>query len=310
MRHFIDLALWTSNDLWHIIQLAGALKLEYQTGGNRPLMAGKTLGMIMEKQSLRTRVSFEVAMQHLGGYTITMGPDEIGRLGERESVADTARVLSGYVQVIAARVFANRHIIELADHASVPVINALCDLHHPCQAMADVLTLYEHFGQLKGLRLAYVGDGNNVAASLALAAAHFGMHYTVATPRENALPRRFVEQSAEIARHTGGTLREFTDPAEAVRGVDAVYTDTWVSMGKESEAKALKERLRPYQVNDDLLTRAEPDAVVLHCLPAHRGEELTDSVADSSRALIFKQAANRLHVQKAILVKLLVLDKG
>jgi ornithine carbamoyltransferase len=305
MRHFLDLAEWSSNDLWHIIQLSVYLKTEYETGGNRPLMAGKTLGMIMEKQSLRTRVSFEVAMQHLGGKTITLGPDEIGRLGQRESVPDTARVLSGYVQFIAARVYSHQNIRLLAQYANVPVINALCDLHHPCQAMADMLTVYEHFGRLKGLRVAYVGDGNNVAYSLMLACAHFGVHFTIATPAGYALQEEQLDSAAHIAQHNGSTLRAFEDPAAATRDVDVIYTDTWVSMGQESQAQQRAEHFRAYQVNDDLLARADREAMVMHCLPAHRGDEISSNVADGPRSLIFKQAENRLHVQKGILVKLL-----
>jgi ornithine carbamoyltransferase len=306
MKHFIDLAEWSSRDLQHIIQLAVHLKTEYQTGGNRPLMAGKTLGMILEKQSLRTRVSFEIAMQHLGGSTITLAPYEIGRLGERESVPDIARVMSGYVQAIAARVYEHHHVRELAQWSSVPVINALCNLHHPCQAMADALTMVEHFGDLKGLHLAYVGDGNNVAVSLMHVAAHFGMHFHIASPPEYALPSEKIAQIEALAVRNGARIQAHTDPQDAVRGANVIYTDTWVSMGQEKETSNRIEILQPYQLNADLMSLADGEAMAMHCLPAHRGYEITEDIADGPRALIFQQAENRLHVQKAILVKLLV----
>jgi ornithine carbamoyltransferase len=309
VRHFIDLTNWQSRDLWHIIQLATHLKLEHQTGGNRPVLKGKALGIIFSKPSLRTRVSFEVAMQHLGGSSIALGPDEIGKLGERESIPDIARVMSRYVQVVAARVYSHWQIRELADHATIPIINALCDQAHPCQAMADMLTIFEHYGRIKGLRLAYVGDGNNVAASLLLAAAHFGMHFTIATPKEYELPARVLVAAAGFARSSGATIQTFNDPKVAVHDADVVYTDTWVSMGNETEAKERTEKLRPFQLNRELMAEAHKDSVVLHCLPAHRGDEITADVADGPQSLIFEQAENRLHAQKAILVKLLVLDR-
>ncbi|NWF70220.1 MAG: ornithine carbamoyltransferase [Chloroflexi bacterium] len=304
VRHFIDLHEWSSKDLWRILQLAVHLKAEWRSGGNRPVLHGKTLAMIFQKPSLRTRVSFDVAMQHLGGYALMLGPDEIG-LGKRESVADVARVLAGYTQIIAARVFAHQHVCELAQYARVPVINMLSDNSHPCQAMADVLTVYEHFGQLKGLKIAFIGDGNNVAASLLEAAAHFGMHFTIATPRGYELPAHVWERVKGLAAASGATYQAFVDPHEAARGAHVVYTDTWVSMGQEKEAAERVATMRPYQVNQGLLASADAQAVVLHCLPAHRGDEITDEVADGPQSLIFPQAENRLHAQKAILVDLM-----
>lgn len=304
MKHFLDLPSWSSKDLWQLIQLAVHLKTEWQSGGNRPVLAGKILGMVFQKPSLRTRVSFEVAMKHLGGDAIMMGPSEIG-LGKRESVADVARVLSGYVQGIMARVFDHEHVVELAKHSSVPVINGLSDECHPCQAMADMLTIYEHFGQLEGLKLAYVGDGNNVAVSLLSACAHFGLDFAIASPPGYEIPANAMVAVTDIARQSEIKIEVFEDPQPAVYNADVVYTDTWVSMGQEEETQSRLGVFQKYQVNADLLRHAKQTAVVLHCLPAHRGQEITDDVADGSQSLIFPQAENRLHAQKAILVKLM-----
>jgi ornithine carbamoyltransferase len=304
VRHFIDLHEWSSKDLWHLIQLAVHLKTEWQSGGNRAVLGGKTLGMIFQKPSLRTRVSFDVGMEHLGGHAIILGPDEIG-LGKRESLADVARVLSGYVQGIAARVFSHQHVTELAKWSRVPVINMLSDDSHPCQAMADALTIYEHFGALKGLKVAFIGDGNNVAASMLEAAAHFGMHFTIATPKGYELPAHVWERIKPIAEDNGATFQAFIDPYKAVDDAQVIYTDTWVSMGQEKESEQRIAIMKPYQVNRHLLEGADRNVAVLHCLPAHRGDEITDEVADGKNSLIFQQAENRLHAQKAILVELL-----
>lgn len=285
-----------------MIQLASHLKLEWQSGGNKPVLGGKTLGMIFQKPSLRTRVSFDVGMQHLGGHAIMMGPQEIG-LGERESIADVARVLSGMVQGIMARVFDHDHVLELAQWASVPVINGLSDDRHPCQAMADILTIVEHFGQTDGLKLAYIGDGNNVAVSLALACAHFGLDFAIASPQGHELPAHVVDLAKKI--NPGMTITLLHEPSEAVAGVDIIYTDTWVSMGQESEAAERVQAFHKYQVNQPLLSLAEKHTIVMHDLPAYRGKEITDDVADGPQSVIFEQAANRLHAQKAILVSLM-----
>jgi ornithine carbamoyltransferase len=305
MKHFLDFTDWTTKDLWHIIQLAAHLKLEWQSGGNRPVLKDKTLGMVFQKPSLRTRVSFDVAMQHLGGHAIMIGPDEIG-LGKRESIPDVARVLSGYVHCIMARVFDHNHLEQLAAHSRVPVINGLSDDRHPCQAIADMLTIFEHFGHLNGLHLAYIGDGNNMAASLLLACAHFGIHFTIASPRNYELPAKAMIAAAEIARKSGVTVSTYNDANRAVEGADIIYTDTWVSMGQEAESSKRLEDLKCFQVNQQLVERAKKDAVVMHCLPAHRGQEITDDVADGPHSIIFPQAENRLHAQKAILVKLML----
>jgi ornithine carbamoyltransferase len=304
MKHFLDLPSWPSKDLWQLIQLACHLKAEWQSGGNKPVLAGKLLGMVFQKPSLRTRVSFEVAMKHLGGDAIMIGPSEVG-LGKRESVADVARVLSSYVDGIMARVFDHQHIIELAEYSSVPVINGLSDERHPCQAMADMLTIYENFGRLRGLKLAYIGDGNNVAASLLAACAHLGIDFSIASPEGYGISANAMLSTAAIARQRGIKIETFTDPQAAVYNADVIYTDTWVSMGQEEDTKKREEAFANYQVNKELLSYAKQTTIVMHCLPAHRGQEITDEVMDGQQSLVFAQAENRLHAQKAILVKLL-----
>ncbi len=304
MRHFIDLMDWSTEDLRQLLDLAVHLKMDWRSGGNQPVLKGKALAMVFQKPSLRTRVSFEIGMQQLGGSALMISPQEIG-LGKRESVADVARVLSGYVQGIMARVFDHGHVVELAKWGSVPVINGLSDAQHPCQALADVLTIYERFGRIDGVRIVYIGDGNNVALSLAQAAANFGAHFAVATPPGYGLAEEDMATVGEIAERTGGSIEAFEDPYTAVKNADVVYTDTWVSMGQEAETEQRLAALRPYQVNDDLLRRADKHAIVMHCLPAHRGDEITDSVADGDQSAIFQQAENRLHAQKAVLVTLM-----
>lgn len=301
-RHFLDLAEWSSADLQGLLQLAVELKREWRDGGNRQLLAGQTLGMIFQKASLRTRVSFEVGMNHLGGHAIMLGADEVG-LGKRESVADVARVLSGMVQGIMARVYDHQDVVDLAAWASVPVINGLSDDRHPCQALSDMLTITEHFGRTDGLRLCYLGDGNNIAASLALACAHFGLHFTVSSPEGYALDEEVLADAEKINPRIDICLQ--SDPVLAAADADILYTDTWVSMGQEAEAAERRQVFRPWQLNAELLARAPSQAVVMHDLPAYRGKEITDEVADGERSLIFPQAANRLHAQKAILVELM-----
>lgn len=303
MRHFIDLADWSTEDLRQLLDLAVYLKTEWRSGGNKPVLKGKALAMVFQKPSLRTRVSFEVGMQQLGGTALMIGPQEIG-LGQRESIPDVARSLSRFVQGVMARVFAHSHLTELAAHATVPVINGLSDAQHPCQAMADVLTIYERFGRLDGVRVVYVGDGNNVALSLGQAAANFGAHFAVASPRAYSLSEDDLSGVAEIAERNGGTVEAYEDPYTAVKNADVVYTDTWVSMGQTETPERIA-ALTPYQVNDDLMRHAGKNAIVMHCLPAHRGQEITDSTADSAQSAIFDQAENRLHIQKAILVTLM-----
>lgn len=303
-RHFLDLADWTSTEIRTLLDLAQQLKAEWQRGGNEPVLRGKTLAMIFQKPSLRTRVSFEVAMQHLGGSAIMLGPNEIG-LGKRESVADVARTLAAYTQIIMARVFDHQHVVDLARYAGIPVINGLTDAHHPCQALADALTIQERLGGLNGVTVAYVGDGNNVAASLAQVIAHTGGHFRIATPPPYGLSEDVLDGVDTIARANGGTVAAFHDPFAAVVDADVVYTDTWISMGQEAETEARLPVFQTYQVNRALLEAAKPSALVMHCLPAHRGYEITDEVADGPQSALFQQAANRLHAQKAILATLM-----
>ena len=304
MKHFLELASASTDELHDLLDLALRLKAEWRAGGNEPLLRGKTLGMIFLKPSLRTRVSFEMAMKHLGGGAIMLGPQEIG-LGVRESIPDVARVLSGYVDGIMARVFDHADVVELSQYASVPVINGLSDGYHPCQALGDMLTIHEHFGRLAGLRLAFVGDGNNVAASVALACAHFGVSFSIATPEGYEMQRPVREQAYGIAGRNGSILEMRTRPQMAVAEADVVYTDTWVSMGQEAEAAERADEFHAYQVNDALLSQAKSNAIVMHCLPAHRGDEITDAVMDGAQSRVFQQAENRMHAQKAILARLL-----
>jgi ornithine carbamoyltransferase len=281
--------------------LERALELKRRGSKTDTRMAGLTAALLFQKPSLRTRVSFEVAMVELGGHAAYLSPAEI-QLGQREAVTDVARVLSRYIDLIVARVFLHADVMELAREASVPVINALSDREHPCQILADLLTLYERRGSLRGLRLAYVGDGNNVAHSLALAAPGLGIELRFACPDGYEPDPAIMEQA--LAGAPPGGLELFRDPREAVRGADAVYTDAWYSMGQESEAEARAPIFRKYQLNDDLLAYADPDAVAMHCLPAHRNHEITDAVMDGRASVVYDQAENRLHVQKALLLEL------
>ncbi|HKH78268.1 MAG TPA: ornithine carbamoyltransferase [Rubrobacteraceae bacterium] len=265
----------------------------------KPLF-GKTLAMVFQKPSNRTRVSFEVGMYHLGGHALHLSPEEI-QIGKRETPSDTGRVLARYIDAIMVRTFDHDDLEELAGAADVPVINGLSDAHHPCQALADLLTVKEELGQLEGVKLAYVGDGNNVAHSLAIGCALTGAELTIAHPEGHAPDERIVQLAARLG--AAPTLTE--DPHEAVAGARAVYTDVWASMGQESEAEERMAKFRPYQVDEALMARAAPDAFFLHCLPAHRGEEVTAGVIDGPRSRVFDQAENRLHAQKALLYLLL-----
>jgi ornithine carbamoyltransferase len=303
MKHFITLADLSAEEFWGLLNEAARLKEEWKAGGNSPLLKGKTLGMLFQKPSLRTRVSFEVGVLQLGGHALYLSPNEV-QLGKRESTPDVARVLAGYVDCIMARVFAHKDVATLAAYSRVPVINGLSDFLHPCQALADMFTLYEHWhGEMRGRKLAYVGDGNNVCHSLLFAAVHAGLDITVATPPGYEPDRHVVTAAQEMPSNSSVTVTN--DPREAVSGAHAVYTDVWASMGQESEQATRQQVFPPYQVNDDLLRCASPDAVVLHCLPAHRGEEITDQVMDGPQSLVFVQAENRLHAQKALLVALM-----
>ena len=266
----------------------------------RGALAGKTLAMIFEKPSLRTRVTFETGMTQMGGHAIYLAPADI-QLGSRESIPDVARNLERWVDVIMARTFRHDSVVQLGRHARIPVINALSDYSHPCQALADFQTLREALGDLKSAHLAYVGDGNNVCHSLMFAAAKSGATFTAVTPEGYEPRKEVVDLALSDARDTGAKIRLVRDPSEGVRGANAVYTDVWASMGQEGETEKRAGIFRPYQVNEALMAKAERGAFFLHCLPAHRGWEVTDAVADSPTSLIFQEAENRLHAQKAVL---------
>ncbi|MGH2517796.1 MAG: ornithine carbamoyltransferase [Ktedonobacterales bacterium] len=301
MTHLLTLDELTPGDLDTLLAQARQLKRARQAGAPpSQMLAGKTVALLFEKPSLRTRVSFEVAARELGGNSLYLSPQEVG-LGARESIADVARVLSAYVHAVVLRTFRHAVVEEFARHATIPVINGLTDEHHPCQALADVFTIAEHFGSPSGRTLAYVGDGNNVAHSLLQAAAKAGMCIRVATPAGYEPNDAVLDGVRRDAARTGAHLSVLRSPEEAVAGADAVYTDVWTSMGQEAESAARRAVFAPYRVDAHLLALAAPDAIVLHPLPAHRGEEITDDVLDGPKSRVFVQAENRLHVQKAVL---------
>ena len=303
-KDFLAVADYSPAELQGLLDLAVRLKKERMSGGNAPVLKGKVLGMVFQKPSLRTRVSFDMGMRHLGGDALYLSPNEVG-LGQRESIADVARVLSGYVDAIMARVFDHDHILQLAKWASVPIINGLSDYNHPCQAMADALTIIEEFGSLKGLNITYVGDGNNVAVSLMHIAARLGANFTIANPEDYDIIPAAVDAAKKFAADSGSKLTFLRDPHQAVKEAHVIYTDTWTSMGQEAESKKRELVFPPYQVNERLVSEARKDVIVLHCLPAHRGQEITDAVADGPHSRLFPQAHNRLHAQKAILAHLM-----
>ena len=299
-RNLLSISDLSPSELDRVLSTAMALK----DAGRRSILPGRVLALVFEKPSLRTRVSFDVAMRHLGGDCIYLSPPEVG-LGKRESAPDVARVLSRYVDAIAARTFEQETLRQLGEFADVPVINALSDEEHPCQALADLLTVREKKGRLAGTALAYIGDGNNVANSLALAGAMSGMHIRFASPAGYEVSPGILAQADAAARETGATVTQLEDPAEAVAGADVVYTDVWASMGQETEASARREAFAGYTVDARLMSLARPDAIFMHDLPAHRGEEVTDDVMDGTQSAVFDQAENRLHAQKAVLALLL-----
>ena len=301
--HFIAIADYSSQQLTHLLDVAARLKDELQrTGRNAPILAGKTLAMIFEKPSLRTRVSFAVAMTQLGGEGLVLRQEEVG-IGTREPIEDVARVISGMCDGIMARTFAHATVTGLAKWSTVPVINGLTDYSHPCQAMADIMTLREHFGSVEGRTLAFIGDGNNVARSLAVACGKLGMSFILATPQSYRLPE---EDVSHIMRSVPALDFQTTaDPLEAVHAADAIYTDTWVSMGQEAEKARRVKDFAGFQLDEKLLGAAPSHAVVLHCLPAYRGLEISAEVMEGPRSLIFPQAENRLHFQKGLLATLL-----
>jgi ornithine carbamoyltransferase len=302
-RHYLSVLDLAPHEILELLDQARELK-RYPRPAEQPLK-GKTAALVFQKPSLRTRMSFEVAMLDLGGHAVYLSPAEI-QLGQREGVVDAARVLSRYVQTIVARVFLHADVAGLAEHAAVPVINALSDREHPCQILADLLTLYERHGSLRGVRLAYVGDGNNVAHSLALAAPSLGIDLRFACPDGYEPDPSIMEEAQKNS--PDGAIELFRAPEAAVEGADAVYTDSWYSMGQESEAEARAPVFRRYQLNAELMAHAAPNAVAMHCLPAHRGQEITDEVMDGPASVVYDQAENRLHAQKALLLRLLGQD--
>jgi ornithine carbamoyltransferase len=299
LQHYLDIESVSGEQLWGLLRLAKELKNERQhLGQNAPLLAGKSLALLFQKASLRTRVSFEMGMQHLGGHAFYISPQEVG-LGTRESAPDVARVLSGYADGIMARVFDHQHVLDLAEWGTVPVINGLSDFSHPCQALADLFTIWEQSEQLSGLTLTYVGDGsNNVATSLIMAATKVDMTIRVVAPEGYQPDPSLLEQ-------VRGEVMVSAD-LDAVAGSDVLYTDVWTSMGQEAESEKRKVIFAPYQLNEALVARTRnPEVKVMHCLPAHRGEEITDGMMDGPLSIVFAQAHNRLHAQKALLAHLL-----
>ena len=299
-RDFVSMDDLSPEEVRFVLDTAVDLKRRSKAGDRPPRLAGRVLAMIFEKPSLRTRVTFETGMWELGGHAIYMAPQDI-QLGARESVPDVARNLERWVQGIMARTFAHRTVQLLAEHARVPVINGLSDVEHPCQTLGDLLTIRERFGHLDGLRVAWVGDGNNVCHSLLLGAAKVGMHMAVATPPRYAPEPAIVARAREIASTAGSRIEVGTDARAAAQGADVIYTDVWVSMGQEAERDAKIKAFSDFQVNAALVSQAASRAVVLHCLPAHRGEEISDEVLDGPQSLVLDQAENRLHAQKALL---------
>jgi len=303
-KNLLSLADLSTDELWHILNVAQELKDEWQEGGNQPILMGKTLGMIFQKPSLRTRVSFDVGMLQLGGEALYLSPNEI-QLGKRETVEDVARVLSRYVDCIMARVFGHQDVESLATYSRVPVINGLSDYSHPCQGLADLFTILEKKGVLRGLKLAWLGDGNNVLTSLLFGASKVGMDISAATPPGYEPPIQVVEMAFRFAEESGSEIEILNDPNAAAQGADIIYTDVWTSMGQEAEKEQRRRDLASYQINAELVAKASPEAIVMHCLPAHRGEEITDEVADGPNSVLFDQAENRLHAQKGLLAVLL-----
>lgn len=304
MKHFISIHDITRDEFNGLMDLAIKLKKEQKAGIKHHILEGKTLGMIFTKSSTRTRISFEVGMYQLGGHPMYLNANDM-QLGRGESIYDTANVMSRFVDGIMIRTYAHQDVLDLAKYGTVPVINALTDYLHPCQAMADLMTVYEHKGKLEGLKLAYVGDGNNVAHSLLYACAKAGMNMSVATPAGYECAAEVVENAKADAKETGAEIFITNDPAEAVKNADVVCTDTWVSMGQEAEKAERRKIFADYQVNAELFGKAEDDAIFIHCLPAYRGYEVTEDVIDGPRSVIFDEAENRLHAQKAVLATLM-----
>lgn len=303
-RDLLTLADYSGDEINTILDTAVEIKQMHKNNIPTPYLRGKTLAMIFEKSSTRTRVSFEVGMYQLGGQALFLSNRDL-QLGRGESIADTAKVLSRFVDGIMIRTFAQKDVEDLAYYADIPVINGLTDLTHPCQILADLLTIREHKGSLEGLKLAYVGDGNNISHSLLLGCSKVGMHVVVASPDGYKPNEVIVQRAEEACVQSGGVVEVVTDPVTAVTGADVVVTDVWASMGQEGEFEERAKVFTPYQVNEKLVSYAKPDYIFLHCLPAHRGEEVTAGVIDGSRSVVWDEAENRLHAQKAVLALLL-----
>ena len=299
-RHFTHIADWSGDELREVLDLAGELKDLRRRGVEHRLLPGRALGMIFQKPSTRTRVSFEVGIAQLGGYALYLSASDL-QLGRGETIRDTATVLSRYLDAIMIRTYAQDDVDELARAATIPVINGLTDSSHPCQALADVMTIEERLGRLDGVRVVYLGDGNNVCASLMIACAKLGASFTAATPAGYRPDERAVERARKAAAETGASVELVEDPHEAVRGADVLYTDVWTSMGQEAERERRLRDLAGYGIDADLLRLAGDDAIVLHCLPAHDGEEITEDVLYGPQSAVWDQAENRLHAQKALL---------
>lgn len=297
-RHFLDLVDWDGQQILHLLKDASKMKAAHARGKTKAILAGKVLGLLFEKPSLRTRVSFQAAIAHLGGSSIFLTQQEVG-MGVRESLPDVARNLSQFCDVLVLRTFQHATVTEVARWASIPVINGLSDYCHPCQALGDLLTMREVFGSLKGLTVTFVGDGNNVARSLALAAGKLGVRFILCAPDGYRFDAPFLETYERVV--AGGPIEQVSDPAVAVKNADVIYTDVWTSMGQESETAERNRQFQPFQVNEALLAQAPKHAKVMHCLPAHRGEEITDGVMESEQSVVFQQAGNRMHAQKALL---------
>jgi ornithine carbamoyltransferase len=304
MKHLISIHELDKSDVFQILKTSETLKRQLKEGIQHHILRGKTLGMIFSKSSTRTRVSFEVGMYQLGGYPLFLSANDI-QLGRGETIYDTAKVLSRYIDGIMIRTFKQSDVEDLARYGSVPVINGLTDLMHPCQILADLFTIYEHKHKLEGLKLVYIGDGNNVANSLLHGCAKVGMDISVASPKGFECNSRIVEEAKEDAKKSGSKIVLTENPEEAIYNADVVYTDTWVSMGQEAEKENRVKTFMPYQVNSKLFSKAKEDAMFLHCLPAYRDYEVTSEIIDGPQSYVFDEAENRMHVQKAIMAILM-----
>lgn len=303
-RDFLTLADYSQEEIHHLLDLADYIKKQKQKGVAFEPLKGKTLGMIFEKSSTRTRVSFEAGIYQLGGLGIFLSSKDI-QIGRGETIADTARILSGYLDGIMIRTFSQDTVEELAEYASIPVINGLTDLYHPCQVLADLQTIKETKGTLEGIKVVYIGDGNNMAHSLMIGAAKMGMELVVATPKEYQPKQAIIDKALTIAKEHNAKISLETDPAIAVQGADVIYTDVWASMGQEEESVKREADFQGYQVNAELLALAKADVTFMHCLPAHRGEEVSAEVIDGEHSVVFQQGENRLHAQKALMTALM-----